>query len=724
MKVVVLYVGSSLLAPLRSAEREINRQYGLDLRVATHNFGGPFADDEWRAVESDLSTSDVIFVIHVMDGENAARLLPVLAELQNTLIVINCMPELMKRTRMGKLDLARLSGAKGKAQRAKGERKGARLLGSVSTWVGRQAKSHKKNNGHGRADYLKLAARLPRLLRFIPSSGPLRDAKNYLLLVSYFLQPTPGNIQSMILLALKSYAAGERLEAIEIPPPEVMASQAIYHPDAPSLFESFEEYEAWYLERTSKHQVQSTKHIAHPLKEDSTIGLLLMRPQIVSRARKHYDTLIRAIEAEGLSVIPALSTLMDNREAVEKFFIGTRASGLQHAGGVRSSRVSQIVSLTGFSFVGGPAMNDSDEAAAYLKNLNVPYRSLVSLDTQTIDSWRESFTGLNPVQMGMQVAIPEIDGATEPFVFGGIPARGEEPVALEERCTRVAKRLRRWQRLQTTPRANLKVALVLYCFPPTKGNIGTAADLEVFDSVSDILVRMRDEGYSVDVPADGDLLRKKLLTEDPARQGIGKIAYCMPIEEYRALCPFFAEIEKEWGEAPGKINSTAAGLLIEGIHLNNVFIGIQPTFGYEDDPMRLLMARGGTPHHGFAAFYAYLDKIFHADVVVHVGTHGAMEFMPGKQVGMSDECWPDRLVGELPNIYIYSVNNPSEGTIAKRRSYAELISYLTPPIEDAGLYKGLATLKDLISGYRAAANDTERDTLYRAIEETRREMNL
>ena len=111
-------------------------------------------------------------------------------------------------------------------------------------------------------------------------------------------------------------------------------------------------------------------------------------------------------------------------------------------------------------------------------------------------------------------------------------------------------------------------------------------------------------------------------------------------------------------------------------------------------PMRLLMSKGGAPHHGFAAFYAYLERIFNADAVIHVGTHGALEFMPGKQVGLSGECWPDRLIGELPNLYIYSVNNPSEGTIAKRRSYAELISYLTPPIENAGLYKGLATLKD------------------------------
>src|SRR6185295_3883329 len=167
------------------------------------------------------------------------------------------------------------------------------------------------------------------------------------------------------------------------------------------------------------------------------------------------DALIRAIEAEGLSVIPALSTLMDNRQAVSTFFVSDDKSKFQ----IPKSRVSQILSLTGFSFVGGPAMNDSEAAGKFLEQLNRPYRSVVSLDTQTIDSWRSSPTGLNPVQSGMQIAIPEIDGATEPFIYGGIPGNGVEPVALEDRCVRFARRLARWNRLRTAPRSELKLAL-------------------------------------------------------------------------------------------------------------------------------------------------------------------------------------------------------------------------------------------------------------------------
>jgi magnesium chelatase subunit H len=116
--------------------------------------------------------------------------------------------------------------------------------------------------------------------------------------------------------------------------------------------------------------------------------------------------------------------------------------------------------------------------------------------------------------------------------------------------------------------------------------------------------------------------------------------------------------------------------------------------------------------------------VLDVDAVVHVGTHGSLEFMPGKQVGLSGECWPDRLIGELPNVYLYSVNNPSEGSIAKRRSYAELISYLTPPIENAGLYKDLATLKDLVMAYRESDEDTERAQLFEAIVDYRERSHI
>jgi magnesium chelatase subunit H len=394
LKVTVFYIGTSLLAPLKTAEREINRELALELEISAHNFGAALSEDSWAFIERDLSESEIVFVIHVMDGENAARLLQLLEvhrRRHRAVIVINCMPDLMRRTRMGKLDFKRFGA---NVESEKGSSSAVRLLGTVGSWLGNQAKA-RRNGNHSHTRYLKLADRLPGLLRFVPNTGALRDVKNYLSLFCYFLQPTPANIQSMVLSALKNYVPDKQLDGVKLASPETMPSVAIYHPDAPKLFESFESYEKWYGIRARKKGTRASKSSeVATLTPEKTIGLLLMRPQVISKAARHYDHLIRTIEAEGLGVIPVLATLMDNREACEKYFTQSssdeqlRTKNKERRTKSEASRISQLVSLTGFSFVGGPAMNDSEAASEFLTNLNRPYRSAVSLDMQTIESWR------------------------------------------------------------------------------------------------------------------------------------------------------------------------------------------------------------------------------------------------------------------------------------------------------------------------------------------------
>src|SRR5689334_10366688 len=244
MNITVLYVGSSLLAPLKDAEREINRLHKLDLRVAAHNFGAPLNNAEWKDVEQDLGQADLVFVIHVMDGENASRLMRALDRHNETfdaVIVINCMPDLMRRTRMGRLNISHF--ANGSRNGSSDIRHPTKLLGSIGSWIGKQAaRGRSRKSGH--AQYLKLADRLPGILKFIPTAGALTDAKHYLYLFCYFLQPTPANIQSMLLYAIRSYVPGT--PRYRIPEPEQMPSVAIYHPAAPKLFETFSDYEKWY----------------------------------------------------------------------------------------------------------------------------------------------------------------------------------------------------------------------------------------------------------------------------------------------------------------------------------------------------------------------------------------------------------------------------------------------------------------------------------------------
>ncbi len=202
------------------------------------------------------------------------------------------------------------------------------------------------------------------------------------------------------------------------------------------------------------------------------------------------------------------------------------------------------------------------------------------------------------------------------------------------------------------------------------------------------------------------------------------IAHKMSVKEYEEFTPYSQRLEENWGKPPGNLNSDGQNLLIYGKHFGNVFIGVQPTFGYEGDPMRLLYSRSASPHHGFAAYYTYVEKIWGADAVLHFGTHGSLEFMPGKQMGMSETCYPDSLIGSLPNLYYYAANNPSEATIAKRRGYASTISYLTPPAENAGLYKGLKELSELVGSYQQLRENSRGIQIVNAIVETSKQCNL
>jgi magnesium chelatase subunit H len=322
---------------------------------------------------------------------------------------------------------------------------------------------------------------------------------------------------------------------------------------------------------------------------------------------------------------------------------------------------------------------------------------------QTTEEWEESDLGLHPIQVALQIAIPELDGAIEPIILSGRDASTGKAIALQDRIEAIAGRALKWVNLRKKPKLDKKVAITVFSFPPDKGNVGTAAYLDVFGSIFEVMKALQGNGYDLeDVPATAKELMEAVIHDAQAQYNSPElnIAYRMSVEEYERLTPYSERLETNWGKPPGHLNSDGQNLLIYGKSFGNVFIGVQPTFGYEGDPMRLLFSRSASPHHGFAAYYTYLNQIWKADAVLHFGTHGSLEFMPGKQMGMSGDCYPDNLIGNIPNLYYYAANNPSEATIAKRRSYAATISYLTPPAENAGLYKGLQELSELIGSYQ------------------------
>jgi magnesium chelatase subunit H len=409
---------------------------------------------------------------------------------------------------------------------------------------------------------------------------------------------------------------------------------------------------------------------------------------------------IEQLEQRGLRVIPAFASGLDARPAVERFFLDKGRPV-----------VDAVLSLTGFSLVGGPAYNDASAAEQMLAELDVPYIAAQAVEFQSLGEWRASELGLMPIEATMMVAIPELDGAIAPSVFGGrgdvsggkaVEGGGHDMCPQPDRVEALADRVAKLVALRHRSRDERRLAIVLFNFPPNAGNTGTAAHLSVFESLFNTLEALAEQGYTVELPSSVDALREAIIAGNAERYGTdANVLHRLPVDDHVRREPWLDDIEAQWGPAPGKQLSDGSGLFVLGAQFGNVLVGVQPGMGFEGDPMRLLFEGNFAPTHAFSAFYRYLREDFDADAVVHFGTHGALEFMPGKQVGLSSACWPERLLGDLPNFYLYAANNPSEGLIAKRRSAATLISYLTPPLANCELYRELQSLRESVDRWRA-----------------------
>ena len=660
LRVVIVTMDSHLSGAAARARTALRRDYpGLDLVVHSADDWG--SDDAALArCHADIATGDIVIATMLFLDDHARAVYDALKARRETCdAMVCCMSaaDVVKLTRVGKFDMS-------------GE-----ALGAIA-WL-KKLRGKKDGKPAGGKGEMAMLRRLPKLLRFIP--GTAQDMRAYFLTLQYWLAGSEANIANMIRLLVDRYADGPRktLRGVAKPQPPVdYADIGVYHP------------------RLKDRIVDARDALPKDGGTHGTVGLLLLRSYLLAGNTGHYDGVIAAFEAKGLRVIPAFASGLDQRPAIERFFMQDgRAS------------VDAVVSLTGFSLVGGPAYNDAKAAEDILAALDVPYLAAHPVEFQTIAQWQASDRGLMPVESTMMIAIPELDGASGPMVYGGRNDAGEMDVCAE-RADMLAARTAKLIAMRRAERRDRKVAVVLFNFPPNAGNTGTAAFLSVFESLHRTLAAMKREGYSVEVPADADALRVRIVEGNAARFGAdANVHVRIPAGDHVRRETWLREIEAQWGPAPGKQQSDGGSIFVLGERFGNVFVGIQPAFGYEGDPMRLLFEKGFAPTHAFSAFYRWLREDFGAHSVLHFGTHGALEFMPGKQAGLSGACWPDRMIGDLPNIYLYASNNPSEGTIAKRRSAATLISYLTPPVAHAGLYKGLVELKASIERWRGLAPD-------------------
>ncbi|XP_031127328.1 magnesium-chelatase subunit ChlH, chloroplastic [Ipomoea triloba] len=590
-------------------------------------------------------------------------------------------------------------------------------LGSFSMSQLGQSKSpffqlfKKKKSSAGFADQmLKLVRTLPKVLKYLPSDKA-QDARMYILSLQFWLGGSPDNLSNFLKMISGSYVPALKGTKVEYSDPVLFLDSGIWHPLAPCMYDDVKEYLNWYGTRRDANEKLKSPNAP-------VIGLVLQRSHIVTGDESHYVAVIMELEARGAKVIPIFAGGLDFSGPVERYFIDPIT---------KKPFVNSVVSLTGFALVGGPARQDHPRAIEALMKLDVPYIVALPLVFQTTEEWLNSTLGLHPIQVALQVALPELDGGMEPIVFAGRDPRTGKSHALHKRVEQLCTRAIKWAELKRKSKTEKKLAITVFSFPPDKGNVGTAAYLNVFASIYSVLKDLKEDGYNVEgLPETSEALIEDIIHDKEAQFNSPNlnVAYKMNVREYQKLTPYATALEENWGKPPGNLNSDGENLLVYGKQYGNVFIGVQPTFGYEGDPMRLLFSKSASPHHGFAAYYSFVEKIFGADAVLHFGTHGSLEFMPGKQVGMSDVCYPDSLIGNIPNVYYYAANNPSEATIAKRRSYANTISYLTPPAENAGLYKGLKQLSELISSYQSLKDTGRGPQIVNSIISTARQCNL
>ncbi|MGD0240734.1 MAG: cobaltochelatase subunit CobN [Streptosporangiaceae bacterium] len=368
----------------------------------------------------------------------------------------------------------------------------------------------------------------------------------------------------------------------------------------------------------------------------------------------------------------------------------------------------------------GDTTSEGDWDAGMLAGLDVPVLQGLCL-TSSRAQWEASKAALAPIDAAMQVAIPEFDGRliTVPFSFkeqgpDGIPRYAADP----ERAARLAGIAVRQARLARTPNAAKRVAVMLSSYPTKHSRVGNAVGLDTPASAVALLQAMRAAGYDLGdgFPEDGDELIHALiaagghdtewLTEEQLRAAPARV----PLAAYRRFLSelpngLASSITSHWGAPPGELytDESTGDIVLACLRFGNVVLMIQPPRGFGENPVAIYHDPDLPPSHHYLAAYRWLAEEFGADAVVHLGKHGTLEWLPGKGLGLSAECAPDAVLGDMPLVYPFIVNDPGEGTQAKRRAHAVIVDHLVPPMARADTYGEMAKLEQLLDEYATVA---------------------
>ncbi|MGI8499811.1 MAG: cobaltochelatase subunit CobN, partial [Hassallia sp.] len=462
------------------------------------------------------------------------------------------------------------------------------------------------------------------------------------------------------------------------------------------------------------------------------VGIIFYRAHYLAGNTKVIDALCEALAKRNLEPVPLfISSLRDP---------DVQAELIEFFQPKDSEQVALLLNTTSFSL----ARLDTETPQLELwQKLDVPVLQVI-LSGGSLEQWESQFQGLSPRDMAMNVALPEVDGRiiSRAVSFKAVQTRNpnlETDVvvyeAIASRISFVADLAKNWVRLRSTPPAERHVALILANYPTRDGRIANGVGLDTPASCVEILKALQSAGYHVEnLPADGDELIQRLtsgVTNDPEGKEWRPVQQCVSALEYAEYFSDLPEavrqgVGERWGfgfetnrreaerrtlpcgGSPPLRNVSVAeeeieeSFAVSGLQFGNVFVGVQPARGYDIDPSLNYHAPDLEPTHAYLAFYYWVKSCFAADAVVHVGKHGNLEWLPGKSIALSDSCYPEVALGALPHLYPFIVNDPGEGSQAKRRAQAVIIDHLTPPMTRAELYGSLHQLENLIDEYYEA----------------------
>jgi len=534
---------------------------------------------------------------------------------------------------------------------------------------------------------------------------------------SYLTYGGRENFKNLLLFILHSIF---RLNDKPASPKEILW-EGLYHPDANDIYKNIDEYLCWYNSEKNSSQ--------------NKVGLLFSRHYWVNENCQMIDALIRELEKRGLGTIPAFTYSVKDEglgtkssaEVIKEYFIDQKGN----------SRIDALIKLTPL-FSGLNAGDDDSKTdiaqrgVSLFKKLNVPVFQPVLTSYKTIKEWGEDPHGLGSLT-AWYVTLPEFEGVIEPMMLAAAEEESgiRKIVPIEDRCKKIVERVFQWIKLRNKPIPERKVAFIFHNNPcaSVEATVGGAANLDSIESVAQILKRMKEAGYSVEQPENG----KKLIETIMERKAISEFRWttvdeiikkggCLkliPVEEYNKwfeglTLKFKKRITEAWGMPPGEeINGVPAAMVyqdkivVTGVQYGNAVICVQPKRGCagpkcDGRVCKILHDPDIPPPHQYFATYRYLEYDFKVDCIVHVGTHGNLEFLPGKGVGLSGDCCPDLAIGNIPHLYIYNADNPPEGAIAKRRSYATLIDHMQAVMVRSGISGELEELERFLGEYYEA----------------------